>query len=247
MFEKLSKFRRKKTPKLSTIFPCLHVERLAVAIATSRAVGPQEKLAAGIIGSNVYERLVTRFVMMQESRLSNLQRKQINECLKNGAALPLVPEHTSPTTPAQPKSSKSVHKHLPGKPQRRSAESCRSGNSYVREKFWPVPTRDLEKEKRRLQHMMATGQEEPTAASSLNAPTCWRSGVMEERDRYQEVLDEIEERRQFLSEMASLGQEKKYMSIINTEISQKIRELEALDKAHSDVQKEGTACTTDDT
>nr|XP_043884224.1 UPF0193 protein EVG1 isoform X2 [Solea senegalensis]XP_043884225.1 UPF0193 protein EVG1 isoform X2 [Solea senegalensis] len=186
-------------------------------------------------------------LMMQESRLSNLQRKQINECLKNGAALPLVPEHTSPTTPAQPKSSKSVHKHLPGKPQRRSAESCRSGNSYVREKFWPVPTRDLEKEKRRLQHMMATGQEEPTAASSLNAPTCWRSGVMEERDRYQEVLDEIEERRQFLSEMASLGQEKKYMSIINTEISQKIRELEALDKAHSDVQKEGTACTTDDT
>lgn len=35
-----------------------------------------------------------------------------------------------------------------------------------------------------------------------------------------EVLDEIKERRQFLADMASLGQEKKYINIINTEISQ---------------------------
>lgn len=34
------------------------------------------------------------------------------------------------------------------------------------------------------------------------------------------VLDEIEERRQFLADMASLGQAKKYVNIINTEISQ---------------------------
>lgn len=34
------------------------------------------------------------------------------------------------------------------------------------------------------------------------------------------VLGEIEERRQFLADMASLGQAKKYVNIINTEISQ---------------------------
>lgn len=34
------------------------------------------------------------------------------------------------------------------------------------------------------------------------------------------VLDEIEERRQFLEDMASLGQVKQYIKIINTEISQ---------------------------
>lgn len=34
------------------------------------------------------------------------------------------------------------------------------------------------------------------------------------------VLDEIEERRQFLADMASLGQEKKYIHIITAEISQ---------------------------
>ncbi|XP_050926764.1 LOW QUALITY PROTEIN: UPF0193 protein EVG1 [Lates calcarifer] len=169
-------------------------------------------------------------LMMQESRLTNLQRKQINECLKNGAALPLASDLTSSPPPTQPKTTKSVQKRLPGKPQRRSAESCRSGNSYVREKFCPAPTRDLEKEKRRLQNILATGQEEPTPASSQNARN---PEVMEERDQYQEVLDEIEERRQFLADMASLGQEKQYINIINTEISQKIRELEALEKACS--------------
>lgn len=34
------------------------------------------------------------------------------------------------------------------------------------------------------------------------------------------VLDEIEERRQFLADMASLGQAKQYINLINTEISQ---------------------------
>ncbi|XP_023277880.1 UPF0193 protein EVG1 [Seriola lalandi dorsalis] len=174
-------------------------------------------------------------LMMQESSLTNRQKKQINECLKNGAALPLPPDPTSSDSPPQPKTSKSIQKRLPAKPQRRSAESCQSGNSYVREKFRPAPTRDLEKEKRRLQNILATGQEEPTAASSQKVPACWKPDLIE-RDEYQEVLDEIEERRQFLADMASLGQEKQYINIINNEISQKIRELEILDKARSSMK-----------
>uniref|UniRef100_A0A3Q3Q2U9 Uncharacterized protein n=1 Tax=Monopterus albus TaxID=43700 RepID=A0A3Q3Q2U9_MONAL len=170
-------------------------------------------------------------LMMQESRLTNLQRKQINECLKNGAALPLISDSTSSLSPCQPKKSKSVQNLLPGKPQRRTAESCRSGNSYAREQFRPGPTRDLEKEKRRLQNILATGQDEPIPASSPNVPACHNPDVSEERDHYQEVLDEIEERRRFLADMASLGQERQYINIISTEISQKMRELEVLDKA----------------
>lgn len=34
------------------------------------------------------------------------------------------------------------------------------------------------------------------------------------------VLDEIEERRRFLSDMVALGQEKQYVNIINAQISQ---------------------------
>ncbi|KAG7214521.1 hypothetical protein INR49_023036 [Caranx melampygus] len=123
-------------------------------------------------------------LMMQESRLTNRQRGQINECLKNGTALPL-PSDSKAASPSQPKPRKSAQKHLPAKPQRRSAESCRSGNSYIREKFHPALT----------------------------------------------ILDEIEERRQFLADMASLGQEGQYIYIINSEISQRMRELAVLDKA----------------
>ncbi|XP_060941386.1 UPF0193 protein EVG1 [Limanda limanda] len=176
-------------------------------------------------------------LMMQESKLTNLQRKHINESLRNGTALPLPPDPKLLPSPPQPKTSKSVQRRLPGRPQRRSAEACSSGNSYSREEFRPSPTRDLDKEKRRLQNIMATGEEEPTSSSSTNVPTRWTPEV-EEKDQYQEVLDEIEERRQFLADMASLGQEKQYIHIINTEISQKIRELEILDKCRQDIHLE---------
>uniref|UniRef100_UPI0037E714E7 UPF0193 protein EVG1 n=1 Tax=Semicossyphus pulcher TaxID=241346 RepID=UPI0037E714E7 len=169
-------------------------------------------------------------LMMQESRLNNLQRKKINECLQNGVALPLTSDPTSSASPPRPKTCRSVPKCFPGKPRRRSAESCRSGNSYTREKFRPGPTRDLEKEKRKLQNILATGQEEPKAELLQKVPACQNP---EERDQYQEVLHEIEERKQFLADMVSLGQEKQYINIINTEISQRIRELEVLDKARS--------------
>uniref|UniRef100_A0A3Q1J9S3 Uncharacterized protein n=1 Tax=Anabas testudineus TaxID=64144 RepID=A0A3Q1J9S3_ANATE len=79
------------------------------------------------------------------------------------------------------------------------------------------------KEKRRLQNILSTGHNKPPSSPNASTLICF-SFV---------VLDEIEERRQFLADMASLGQEKKYINIINTEISQKIRELETLDKARS--------------
>nr|XP_046168006.1 UPF0193 protein EVG1-like [Oncorhynchus gorbuscha] len=76
----------------------------------------------------------------------------------------------------------------------------------------------------------ATGQEEPRPSRPRNISL--DQGPEEERDRFQEVLDEIEERKEFLEEMTALGKGKQYRNI-NTEISQKIRELEVIDKARS--------------
>uniref|UniRef100_A0A3B3BRP6 Uncharacterized protein n=1 Tax=Oryzias melastigma TaxID=30732 RepID=A0A3B3BRP6_ORYME len=102
-------------------------------------------------------------------------------------------------------------------PQRRTAEGCRSGDSYMREKFHPGPTRDMEEEKRRLQNILATGKEE-TPVSPPETPAAKDPEVSEER--FEEVLREIEERRQFLADMEALGQEREYVGIINTQISQ---------------------------
>lgn len=88
---------------------------------------------------------------------------------------------------------------------------------------------------------MSTGQEEPAPVASGGGP----NPDTEDGDRFQEgmnnsakmvspveafipekarfsfaVLGEIEERRQFLADMSSLGQGKRYTSIIHTEISQ---------------------------
>ncbi|XP_028280582.1 UPF0193 protein EVG1 [Parambassis ranga] len=163
-------------------------------------------------------------IIKQESRLTSLQRRHSNKPHKNGSIVHMTCESAPPSA-----SEESVQKRPVCHPQKRSAESCRAGDSYTREKFHPGLTRDLEKEKRRLQSIMATG-EEPRTAMSKKAPARQNPDVSEEPDRYQEVLDEIEERRQFLADMASLGQEKQYADMINTEISQKIRELELLDK-----------------
>lgn len=173
--------------------------------------------------------------MMQESRLNNFQQRQINDRMKKGAALPLTCNPTSSSPPSQPKP-KAVQPGrtcLSSKPQRRNADTCSSGENYTREMFRPSATRDLEKEKRRLQNILATGQEEPKSQKPTKVPLELSREEEVPRDRFQEVLEEIEERRQFLGEMTALGKGKNYQTLINTEISQKIRELEVIDKARS--------------
>ena len=48
------------------------------------------------------------------------------------------------------------------------------------------------------------------------------------------VLKEIEERKQFLDDMKRLGKDQLHNNKISTEISQKIRELELIDKQRCD-------------
>ncbi|XP_028672659.2 UPF0193 protein EVG1 isoform X1 [Erpetoichthys calabaricus] len=174
-------------------------------------------------------------VMMQESRLTNFQQRQLGEKLKAGGALPLKCNPTSSTfqksTPPMSSKPHSVA-NLNGKPSRRSAERCQEGNAYEREKFYPKPTRDREKEKQRLQSILATGKE----TSEIEHRKCRDSRESDsepERDRFDEVFEEIRERHAFLKEMELLGQGKQYQAIIATEISQKIRELEIIDKVRS--------------
>ncbi|KAJ3614982.1 hypothetical protein NHX12_018551 [Muraenolepis orangiensis] len=166
--------------------------------------------------------------MMEESKLTHFQRRQVNKCLTNGAALPPTCGPSSSAAPPKQKDPTPTQlRRLAPRPGKRNEHTCRSGDNYRRDTFRPGPTRDLEKEKRRLQSILATGEEEPKPKASYAAD---QKPEAMERDRFQEVLDEIEENRQFLADMTSLGQGKIYNNLINTEISQKIRELEMIDK-----------------
>ena len=71
-------------------------------------------------------------------------------------------------------------------------------------------------EKERLQNVMTFGSDK--------APKMKKGMQREEEevevDRFEEVLQEIEERQQFLEEMVALGQDKPHRNRIVTEISQ---------------------------
>ncbi|XP_053324848.1 UPF0193 protein EVG1 [Spea bombifrons] len=172
-------------------------------------------------------------VMMQESKLTNFQQRQIRERLQCGDVLPTQCHPSSsnsdrkpPCVPAQRLSARVLR----ARPSLRPAEQCRAGDAYDRDKFRPRPTRDLNKEKHRLQNIMATGKDLP---ETKHASPQVEEAVLEEKDRFDELMAEIKERWEFLTEMEALGRGKEYHNIISTEISQKLREMELIDKQRS--------------
>ena len=106
-------------------------------------------------------------------------------------------------------------------------------------------------EKERLGNIMAYGTEvEEKDQSSKEKRRAQRHQEEEEVDRFEEgrpviqsslycsfsflvVLQEIEERKEFLEEMEALGKGEEYRARIMTEISQRVRELETMDRQRS--------------
>nr|XP_021138042.1 UPF0193 protein EVG1 [Columba livia] len=196
--------------------------------------------------------------MMEESKLTGFQRRYLMDCVERdhslsgqpvpglwypqgGDTLPLRCHPTSSEEPAPPAPafSPAVYQlsRLSAKPHLRPAKVCQAGGAYAREKFRPQATRDLEKEKQRLQNILATGKDKDVVKQT---PVQTKAEEIPEPDRFEELLNEVQERKEFLAEMEALGQGKKYRSIILTEISQKTRELEIIDKMRSEEMREIT-------
>ncbi|NWS55394.1 EVG1 protein, partial [Chunga burmeisteri] len=179
--------------------------------------------------------------MMEESKLTRFQRRYLMECVKRGDTLPLQsrPISSKEPTPAAPAFSPPVCQpsRLSAKPHLRPAKLCQAGDAYTREKFKPRARRDLEKEKQRLQNILATGKDvvEHKMKQILVQP---KEEELPEPDRFEELVNEVQERREFLAEMEALGQGKNYRRIVLTEISQKMREMEIIDKKRSEEIRE---------
>ncbi|XP_036720805.1 UPF0193 protein EVG1 isoform X2 [Balaenoptera musculus] len=105
----------------------------------------------------------------------------------------------------------------------------------------PGPTGDLEKEKRRLQNIFATGKE--PAERKRKPPPVRQENPAPELDRFEELVKEIQERKEFLADMEALGQGRQYRGIILTEISQKLQEMEDLDHKRSEELRKALATT----
>ncbi|XP_078093272.1 UPF0193 protein EVG1 [Mustelus asterias] len=169
-------------------------------------------------------------VMMQESKLNQFQQRQLNRRVQEGDAFPAScnPNSSKVSAPPPLPPTPSLRVYPSSKPHLRPAESCRAGDAYQRERFHPRATRNLEKEKQRLQNLMATGKADPEPNRKPIPKKVEEEAP--EIDRFEELCTEIEERQMFLEEMESLGKGKDFRAIIQTEISQKIREMEEIDQ-----------------
>lgn len=180
-------------------------------------------------------------LMMEESKLTNFQQRQLSSRAKSGGSLPLrcnptsSKEHKS-LSPSKPMPKVLNGRHFSGGSGKRPKEviDVLTENS-VDQGYRPQPSRRVitEKDKAKLQNKMAFGDDLEGMVSTRNTKsTCERldDDVLEQYDEFEECLQQIEERRNFLSEMEELGQGNKYRTMIQTEISQKIRELELIDK-----------------
>ncbi|XP_027570925.1 UPF0193 protein EVG1 [Pipra filicauda] len=172
--------------------------------------------------------------MMEELKLTHSQRRYLMDCVKRGNALPLQWPSTSSKQPVPASSPPACQpSRLPARPHLRPAKVCQAGDAYTREKFKPQPTRDLEKEKQRLQNILATGKDEvEDEVERVLVRT--KEEEIPEPDRFEELVNEIQDRREFLAQMEALGQDKEYKGIVLAEISQKMHEMEIIDKKRSE-------------
>lgn len=173
-------------------------------------------------------------VMMAESKLTNFQRKQLNANIQDGKPLPVTCLPTS--SDCKPKSLQKSHqnpkvmngRHLihSGKRKKDTIQVMTEQNQEV---YRPSPGKHIsEKDKRALQNKMAYGIEVPDAVKQTKQDKYVTQP--ETTDEFEEILKEINERRQFLTDMEELGRGKEFRTIIETEISQKIHDLEVIDK-----------------
>lgn len=177
-------------------------------------------------------------LMMKESKLTNFQRRQLNSTIKDGKSLPASCNPTSSqskqkaspiTGPVTPKVLNGRHLAMSGKRRKDTIDTM--VQDEPKDVYRPLPGKVItEKDKRKLQNKMAYGVDIPEVSLSAKNQPLVVDTNQEEIDEFDTVLNEIEERRQFLKDMESLGQGKKYRTIIQTEISQKIKELEVIDK-----------------
>lgn len=163
-------------------------------------------------------------VMMEESRLTNFQRRSLKESMQNGRSLPV---EVGPTSRIQKK--KAISSAPPPRgvvsSNMRTIDKIEESGAYEREQYVPKPIRSLEREKERLCNLMAYGEEVemPKKRKQVKPPPS-------PKDRFDEIQEEIAERQNFLDEMIKLGQGEKYRAVISTQISQLIREMEEIDK-----------------
>ncbi|CAH8594424.1 unnamed protein product [Schistosoma bovis] len=192
--------------------------------------------------------------LVNESKISNFYRRSISDSVKNGESLSTNFENRSKIGRNLLSEQKKKSIKRARRPQRRTRSLIELSGAYDPVPYNPSPItiNTGAAEKLRLAHLMTYG-EEPTWKSLQNDQI--KDGRLEylgrrilkypktdgdnddynnkqietNKDRFEELIDEINERSEFLTQMRKLGRLKEYQTTVETEISQLIREMEQID------------------
>uniref|UniRef100_A0A1B6KM39 Uncharacterized protein n=1 Tax=Graphocephala atropunctata TaxID=36148 RepID=A0A1B6KM39_9HEMI len=176
--------------------------------------------------------------LIEESKLSMLQRQALKDSVKKGESLP-GPERVSSACRRQGQERIRAGEVLvpPALPRRRSYQAIVRSGAYQRDTFQPpynVNMKNREEEKQKLQSLMSYGKNLPPDQGSLKTTTRLKQRS-EEKELDPDVLfdhlvEEIKERLEFLQEMEGLGQAKTYQEVIEQEIAAKMRQMASINR-----------------
>ncbi|KAL1494217.1 hypothetical protein ABEB36_009847 [Hypothenemus hampei] len=161
-------------------------------------------------------------LLMEECKLSMAQRKKLNYHLRNGEPLPCSHKVYNRNSKLPPVTIR------PGSSKRRSRSDIISSGAYERELFRPnYPVVDREREKEKLANKMAYNKDIKVTKERV-LKKFEQEPVKVELNRFDQLLEEINERKQWLKEMEDLGHSEKYRLIIEQQIQNKMREMQNL-------------------
>ncbi|XP_044759581.1 UPF0193 protein EVG1 homolog [Coccinella septempunctata] len=166
-------------------------------------------------------------ILMDESKMAMAQRKKSEYNLRDYESTPTTRRSTKKRLPKVT--------IRPGSSKRRSYDSIIKSGALEREAFVPKPLINREVEKRRLQDSMTYGQNgppKPVVKKPVKKPEKFKP-----LNRFDQLVQEIREREDWIAEMAQLGQDKKYKEIIDLQIQERIREMNRLDLDGTDDSK----------
>ncbi|XP_055304177.1 UPF0193 protein EVG1 homolog [Sitodiplosis mosellana] len=166
------------------------------------------------------------YLLMEEQKLSIMQRNKINYILRSGQSLPVSKPIAKTANNTFPGFDKMRVKNA----RRRTLDAIKASGGYDRTKFIPTHYEPSELKKVRLQEKMSGLKHEFSIENEPNL-----RGVMSpskdddgEIDPVDELLHEIQERMDWLEEMEKLGEGHIYKPLIKNEIEERLRLIKRL-------------------
>ncbi|XP_039966694.1 UPF0193 protein EVG1 homolog [Bactrocera tryoni] len=167
--------------------------------------------------------------LMAESKMSMLMRKKINYHLRNGEPLP-KPE-PPPINTKDPEAGALDILQRAHLAKRKSLEQILASDAYKLPSYRPRPTNRMptEKEKKLLQEAMSGMRLAETSLKAKRKPRVRTDSHATEENIIDELLDQINERANWLAEMEELGEGKRFRNEVREQIAERLRHIKALE------------------